>query len=521
MAAKTFSGAALVLMGMNTLARLLGFVRETAVAAIFGASRYTDAYQVAYTIPYFLQMVLGVALVSSVVPAMVRCIESGDEEEGWRVASITMNLTFILMALFAVAGVLGARLLVGWTAPGFDAETASMARRMTALMFPSVMFMSVAMLVTGILNARRRFAVAAFAPAFASFVIIAGVLLFGAGSPDALPVASLLSFVCMLLVQLPALRRIGFRYHFSFDRTNPVVRSVFRNLGAVFLGTATYQIYLAINRFFASGLPAGSISALNYAGKLMNLPLGIFVAAVSAGIFPLLSAQALEEDRRDMWDTTNRGLKLVLIFTLPAAAGLMALGQPIVRLLFERAAFTAEATAMTAGALFWFGPGMGAMAATQVLTRAFYALADTRTPLFFGLTSIAVNSGASILLTPLMGQGGLALANSLASLYYAAGMYILLRRRFAQADSGGLPRTLLKVLAGSVITAAAALFVYRLAAPVLLTRGGAGLLLAVGGAVCAGILGFLVVIFLLKENELFLFVKQLRGAQDRRAGKPL
>ena len=515
MAAKTFSGAALVLMGMNTLARLLGFVRETAVAAMFGASRYTDAYQVAYTIPYFLQMVLGVALVSSVVPAMVRCIEDGREEEGWLAASITMNFTFLLMAAFAVAGVLGARLLVRWTAPGFDAETASVAQRMTALMFPSVLFMSVAMLITGILNARRRFAVAAFAPAFASFVIIAGVLLFGARSPDALPLASLLSFVCMLLVQLPALRRIGFHYHFSFDRTNPVVRGVFRNLGAVFLGTATYQIYLAINRFFASGLSAGSISALNFAGKLMNLPLGIFVAAVSVGIFPLLSAQALEADKREMWDTANRGLKLVLIFTLPAAAGLMALGQPIVRLLFERAAFTADATVLTAGVLFWFGPGMGAMAATQVLTRAFYALTDTKTPLLFGLSSIAVNIGASIVLTPLMGAGGLALANSLASLYYAVGMYIVLQHRFPQAGSRSLLQTMAKVLVGSLATAVAAIGVYRSVAPVLLHRGGLGQLITVGGAVCAGILGFLVVIFLLKENELFLFLRQLRGKQDQ------
>ena len=506
---KNFAGAALALMLMNTLARLLGFVRETAMAAVFGAGRYTDAYQVAYTIPYFLQMVLGVALVSSIVPIMVGCMDGGNEEEGWRAASITMNLTFLLMAFFTLLGVFGADILIRLTAPGFGPETRNLSARMTAIMFPSVMFMSVAMLVTGALNARRRFAVAAFAPALSSLVIVLGILLFGNRYTYALPVATLVSFVCMLLVQLPALWRTGFRYSFSFDYRNPLVKSVFTNLTAVFLGTATYQIYLAINRFFASSLPEGSISALNYAGKLMNLPLGIFVTAVSVSIFPLLSAQALEDGKSEMWDTAGRGLKLVLLITLPAAAGLMALGQPIVGLLFERGAFTAEDTVMTARALFWFGPGMGAMAATQVLTRAFYALRDTRTPLYFGMTSIAVNIGASMLLTRPMGQGGLALANSLASLFYAIGLYLALLRRLPKADRREIPATLAKVLAGSAATAGAAIPAYRLAAAALSPRGSLGLLIALGGAICAGIFSFIVVIFLLKENEFFRFCKQL------------
>ena len=520
-AGNTFSSAALVLMLMNTLARLLGFFRETAVAARFGAGSYTDAYQVAYTIPYSLQMVLGVALVSSIVPVMVRCLDGGREDEGWQAASIIINLTFLIMAVITVLGVLGSRLLVNLTAPGFHQETADIAAVMTAMMFPSVIFMSVAMLITGILNACRRFAAAAFAPALASLVIILGVLLFGASNAYALPLASLFSFVAMLLVQIPALYRTGFRYSLSFDYRNPLVKGVFANLGAVFVGTATYQIYLAINRFFASGLSEGSISALNYAGKLMNLPLGIFVAAVSSGIFPLLSAQALEEDKSAMWETTNRGLKLVLIITLPAAAGLMALGQPIVKLLFERAAFTAEDTVMTAEALFWFGPGMGAMAATQVLTRAYYALGDTRTPLIFGISSIAVNIGCSILLTPVAQHGGLALANSLASLFYAAGMYILLLRRLPKAGYQDMLKTLIKVLAGSGTTACTALYAYRLAGSALMSMGTIGLFIAVGGAVCAGILSFIVVIFLLKENELFLFVKQWKKQSVAKAEEPL
>jgi putative peptidoglycan lipid II flippase len=517
--AKTFAGATLLLMLMNALSRLLGFVRETAMAAVVGAGQYTDAYQVAYTLPYFLQMVLGVALVSSIVPAVVRCVEAGRSEEGWRVASVIMNLTVILMSAVALAGVFGAKYLVALTAPGFSPETAALASTMTAIMFPAIVLMSVALLITGVLNARRRFAAAAFAPAFSSLVIIIGVVCFGPGHPYALPVATLISFAGMLLVQLPALRAAGFRYSFSLDGGNPLVKNVFTNLAAVFLGTATYQIYLAINRFFASSLVEGSISALNYAGKLMNLPLGIFVAAVASGIFPLLSAQALAADRRQMWLTADRGLKLVLLITLPAAAGLMALGQPIVRLLFERAAFTSQATVMTAQALFWFGPGMGAMAATQILTRAYYAIGDTKTPLFFGLSSIAVDIAASAALTPLLRQGGLSLANSVASLYYALGLYIVLRRRLPGADWRGSALTLAKSLAGAVATAASALAIYGLLGSRLAAAGSLGLLLSVGAAIGGGIAVYFFVIFLLKENELFDFARELLARRGKSAPK--
>ena len=516
--AKTLAGATLVLMIMNMAARLLGFFRETAVAAVYGASGFTDAYQVAYTLPYFLQMVLGMALVSSIVPVIVQNLKAGKKQEAWQAASITINLTAVLMVVLAVLGVLLSRLLVRLTAPDLPAETAALAARMTAIMFPSVIFMSIAMLITGILNACQRFALAAFAPAFSSLIIMVGVAAFGGRYPMALPLATLISFCGMLLIQLPGLKGTGFSYHFSFDLKNPDVRGIFRNLAAVFVGTATYQIYLAINRFFASGLAEGSISALNYAGKLMNLPLGIFVASMASAIFPLLSAQALARDRRPMWESVDRGLKLVFLITLPAALGLMALGEPIVQLLFQRGAFDAQDTVMTAKALFWFGPGMAGMAATQILTRAYYALGDSKTPLVTGLSSILVNVLASRFLLELLGCGGLSLANSLASLYNAAAMYILLHRRLPGHPGRGLLATTLKALAASLATGGAALAVYRWLTPVLglgLSAGGLPLMLGVAGAIFAGVLAYGIVIFLLKENELLFFVRQLIGQKKK------
>jgi putative peptidoglycan lipid II flippase len=498
-------------MIMNMMARLLGFIRETAIAGVFGATAFTDAYQVAYTMPYFLQMVLGTALVSSIVPVVIRKISEGREDEAWKIASITMNWTGILMAGLTLLCMAGARFLVSVTAPGFEGETANMAVRMTVIMFPSIILMGVGMLMTGILNARQKFAVASAAPAVSSLIIILGVLLFGRSNPYALPAATLLSFLGFMLIQIPALRQAGFRYVFSFDLRNPQVRGIFANLLPIFIGTATYQIYLAINRFFASGLSEGSISALNYASKLMNLPLGIFVSAVSSAIFPLLAAQAMEKDRTLLTGSINRGLKLVLLVTLPAAAGLMALRVPIVQLLFERGAFDRQATLLTASALLWFGPGMGAMAASQVLTRAYYAMGDARTPLWMGLVSIAVNIVASMLLMPRMDQGGLALANSLASLFYTLGMYGMLSRHIGDRQDKDLLATLLKTVAASLGTGLSAWTVYRFSGPWF---AGFGTSLQAAGqtglAILAGVTVYALGIVLLREKILWEFIGPLK-----------
>jgi len=248
----------------------------------------------------------------------------------------------------------------------------------------------------------------------------------------------------------------------------------------------------------------------------MNLPLGIFVSAISSAIFPLLAAQAMEKDRSLLMGSLNKGLKLVLLVTLPAAAGLMALRVPIVQLLFERGAFHHEATLMTASALLWFGPGMGAMAASQVLTRSYYAMGDARTPLWMGLASIGVNILASMVFMPYFAQGGLALANSTASLFNALGMYALLSRHIQQRQGKDLLATLSKTLLASVGTGLAAWGVYGVSAGWLSGFGNS--LQAIGRtglAILAGVAVYALGLLVLRENVLGEFAGQLKRPKKK------
>lgn len=486
---------------MNLFSRLLGFGREMVIADEFGASMAVDAYLVAYTIPYFLQAILGAALVTAAVPIFTQYIVDDNKDEAWKVASILINLTGLILVGFTVLGVVGASLLVKMMAPGFGPEAAELATFLTKIMFPTVIFMGVGMLLTGILNAFHFFAVPAFAPGFSSLVIILTVIFLGGQyGIYGLAVGTLVSMVGFLLVQFPLLKKLKFKYTFSLDYSHPAVKKVGVTIMPIVIGVAVNQIYFALNRIFASGLAEGSIAALNYAMRLMNLPLGIFVVAVSTAIFPALAAQAIKNEKRELGHTLMRGLRLVTLVSIPAAVGLIVLAEPVVRLLFERGAFDHRATLMTAQALVFFSIGMFAQAANLVITRAYYAVDDVRTPVIMSLISVGVNLILSFILVTPMGHGGLALANSLAATVNTVLLYFYLNRHLES-----VPHYKFFVSLGK-ISLASLLMGYLTVKTFTILPG--HLVIQVAGAIGAGVVVYGLAVLVLREEEALNLIKQ-------------
>jgi putative peptidoglycan lipid II flippase len=506
---KTIVKAAGAIVIMNLLSRLLGFGREVAIANEFGASMLVDAYLVAYTIPYFLQAVLGAALVTAAVPVFTQYLVEDRKEEAWQLASNLLNITLVVLAAFTLIGLLGAFWLVKLTAPGFNAEAALLAAKLVRIMLPSVIFMGVGMLLTGILNAFHVFAVPAFAPGFSSLVIIAAVVLFGARyGIEGLAAGTLLSMVGFLVIQYPLLKRLGFKYSFSLDFRHPVVKKISGTIMPIVIGVAVNQIYFAVNRIFASGLAEGSIAALNYSFRLMQLPLGIFVTAVSTAIFPALAAQAIKGERGQMGSTMMKGLTLVTLIAIPAAAGLIVLAEPVVKLLFERGAFDREAAVMTANALIFFSLGMFAQAANLVITRAYYAVNDVRTPVVMSLISVAANVALSFLFIGPLAHAGLALANSLAATVNTVLLYVYLGKHLPNLPQGRFFKSLAKIAAASAAMAWLVIKGYALL-PTLWSAVPQAMQVAAViafGGLCYGAL-----ILLLKEEEAWELLKKGLG----------
>lgn len=438
---KGVARAALVVMLMTFLSRILGLARDAAIAAAFGASGVTDAYMVAYTLPYALQAVSGVAFVIVILPAVTSYLVAGRQEEGWQVASQIGSVIFLVLTLAAVAGIALAPWLVKAVAPGFSAAEAELATRLTRIMFPSIVLMGCGMLVSGILNAGRRFSVAAVAPGVVNIVIILAVFL--AASIEGVAWGTLAGFAAFLLVQLPELKKVGFRYSPGFNLGHPAVRQALASLGPVLLAVSVTQVYLIMNRFFASSLAAGSITALDLANRTMNLP-GIFVSSVYTAIFPALAERAALGDREGLAQTLTGGLRMVIFLILPASLGMIILKEPLVAVLYQRGAFDSAAAELTSKALFYFAAGYPGLAVNTVLLRAYYALGNALLPAVLGLISVGINLGLSMLLLPRMGHEGLALANSLATLAYSALLLMALKKRLPEISLGGLVSFLVK-----------------------------------------------------------------------------
>lgn len=451
--------AALMVLIINLISRVLGFVRDAVIAHEFGASGATDAYLVAYTLPYSLQAILGMAFATVMVPVVTGYLIRGEEEEGWRIVSSILNGTALVLGGLTVLGILFAPQLVRIMAPGFDEETVALTAYLSRIMFPSIVFMGLGMLITGVLNAGKHFTMPAVAPAFANIIIILTVVFFGDKYRiQGLAVGTLVGFVGFMLIQLPNLRRLGFKYSLILERQNPEVQKISLAIIPMTLSIAVNQILLAVNRFFASGLTAGSITALDFANRLMNLPLGIFVAAVTTAVYPAMAEGVAKKDNRLLAQNLTKGLGTVTVAIIPAAVGLMVLRVPVVQLLFERGAFDAQATAMTAQALFYFCLGLWFVAVNTVMTRGFYALEDLKTPLILGMLSIVVDVLLSWLLLPYLGHGALALANSLAAGVNTWFLYRALRRKIPLWDAGPVFQTTGKSLLAAVPMAAVVAF---------------------------------------------------------------
>ncbi|MGI6361666.1 MAG: murein biosynthesis integral membrane protein MurJ [Bacillota bacterium] len=503
-----------IILAINLIVKLLGFIRETSIAWGFGATAITDAYKVAYTIPYFLQAILGFALVTVTVPVLTRYWINNDQEAAFHVGSSITNIIAIIMAVVSVIGIAFAPTLVFLTAPNLAPETSVLAIEMTRIMFPSVLFMSLGMVFTGILNSRYRFAAGALAPGISNIVIICSVLLFSTSGILSLAWGTLISFAAFFTFLLIAVKRAGFRYQPKLDLQHSAVKGVLKDIMPIVLGVAVNQIYALINRIFASGLADGSISALDFANKLMNLPIGVFVAAVAAAIYPALAERALKKDNIGLAKTMNKGLGMVLLVAIPASIGLIVLSQPIVQLLFERGAFDAAATSTTAYALSFYCVGLVAVAANMILTRAYYSFNDVKTPVFMGMISIGVNVAASFILLPIFQHGGLALANSIAAFVNTVLLYTFLRRRLSEISTTRLFKSAGKVLISSLLMGVIVMLIMRL------TSGFAtstfNLLVCVGGSIIIGCIVYFLLVKLLRVEEVESFIGILREKLQRK-----
>ena len=444
------------LIGVATFSsRILGFVRDMVLAKMFGATPAADAFFVAYRVPNLLRELFAEGSMSSAfIPVFTEYQTLKSKRDAWELASAVFTTLLTIVTGITILGIILASGIVWLLAPGFHNDPAKlgMTTLLTQIMFPYLIFISLAALAMGILNSMRAFAAPAFSPVFFNIFIIGCALFLSPTMSEPIlgvAIGVVAGGASQFAMQLPGLRLRGMLFGFRFAPSHPGVRRIGTLMVPSLLGLSVTQINITVSTILASFF-AGGPTYLFYGMRLIQFPLGIFGVALATAILPTLSAQATRGALDELRTTLGFGLRMILFIILPAMFGLILLRQPIIHLFFEHGTFTAHDTAETAAAVLCYSVGLWAFGSVRIIVSAFYSLQDTRTPAITAAIAVAANLIFSLLLMSSLGASGLALATALAAMLNGGILVVVLHRRLGGVEWGSVGRSGLRVLVASV-----------------------------------------------------------------------
>lgn len=421
----------------TSISRILGYIRDMLIAQVFGAGFAADAFYAAYRIPNLLRRLLGEgALSASYIPVFTEYLTLQKKEETQKFLNAVFTTFFLILTLLTILGIIFAPQITTLFAWGFQVtpDKLELTISLTRIMFPYLLFICLAALLLGTLNSLHVFLIPSLAPANLSiaeifFVLVVYAYFHPLNPIKGLAVAVLVGGLLQFLFQLPALFKRGWKLRWHFDLTHPGLRRIGLLMLPAMLGFSVEQINAFVDTICASFLREGSITALYYSNRLMQLPLAIFGIAIATVSLPLMSKSATEKNISELKETLSLSLRMMVFIIFPAMIGLMILSVPIIRLLFERGKFNSLATHSTANALFYYSLGLFAYSGVKIVASAFYSLKDTKTPVKIAVLCMSLNVVLNLLLMGPMGVGGLALATAISSIVNLTFLTIFLRKR--------------------------------------------------------------------------------------------
>ncbi len=454
------------IVGAGTLlSRLLGLGRDMALAAIFTREE-TDAFFVAFTIPNALRQLLGEgAMSSAVVPVLSATLATDGEEAARSFFARVRGLSLIVLAIATALGMIFARPLCELFAAGYHARPGEFERTvsLTRVVFPYIFLMGTAAMGMAALHAKRKFAVASFAPGLlnvaflvAAFALPGPLAAWGVDRVQALAVGALAGGILQVVAQWPALHALGFLRRPRLDLKDARVREVLRRIAPMTFGIGVYYIDLMLARRFLSELGTGAQSEFAWAMRLCDFPQGIFVMALSTASLPSMASLAARRDLGELSKTYAHGMRLALFVAIPASVALAVLAEPIVVALFQRGEFTSFAARETARALVWQGGAIWTVAAVRQLVPVFHALGDTRTPVIVSALDLAAFVGLALALRGPMGHVGISVAVAGSSAVQMVLLAVALKRRLGTVHAAEIASSAGRTLAASLVAAAAA-----------------------------------------------------------------
>jgi putative peptidoglycan lipid II flippase len=496
--------AALLIMVITIISKVLGFGREIVLAYFYGASSVSDVYLIALTIPGVIFAFIGTGIATGYIPMYSKIKAEEGIENANKYTNNLVNIVLILCSSLVILGLIFTEELVKIFALGFEGETLKLAVTFTKITLVAIYFSALIYIFNGYLQLKDNYTIPALIGLPLNLIIIISIFVSTITNTVVLAIGFVLATVSQLIFLLPFIYRQKFRYRPVFQfKDKHIIKMTYISI-PIIIGASIDQVNILVDRTIASQIVDGGISALNYANRLNLFIQGIFVLSIATVLYPNISRMAAEKNLDKLKNTLSVAITGIIILVLPASIGMMLFAEPIVQLLFGRGAFGAQDINMTSNALFFYSIGMIGFGLREILSKAFFAVQDTKTPMINAGIAVLLNIILNVILSKFLGLGGLALATSISAILCSFLLFISLKRKIGLFKIKKMVISLFKVSIASVAMALTSKIIYMSLLDNI--SGSSALLLSIG----VGIFSYLVVLLVLKIEELNSLIKIIR-----------
>ncbi|QNO13378.1 murein biosynthesis integral membrane protein MurJ [Alkalicella caledoniensis] len=500
---------AILLILISIISKVIGFGREIILAYFYGASNISDAYIISMTIPTVVFAFIGSAISTAFIPMYTKIEKHSGEGEANNYTNNLVNLLMIVSTIIVFLGLIFTKQIVFIFASGFEGETLALAIRFTRVSLLGIYFTSLVYVFNSFLQIKGNYVTPALIGFPMNIIIVLSIILSYYTSVILLAVGVVLSVLAQFVFLIPSIYKKSFRYKKIIDIKNPQIKNMMYLALPVILGVAVNDINVIVDRTIASQLATGGISALNYAQRLNGFVQGIIVVSISTAMYPLISKMAVENKYKDLKKTLSEAIVGTSMLIMPCTLGAMIFSTPIIETLFGRGAFDTQAIEMTSNALFFYALGMTGIGLRQILSRPFYSMQDTKTPVINASIGMVINIFLNIILSRYLGIGGLALATSISATITALLLFISLRRKIGPFGMKQISISFLKVLFSSMVMGLASKISFNYLTNI--STQNASLLMAI----FIGAISYFVVIYFMKIEEVDVLVASLKKKLGR------
>lgn len=501
---------AIVLMLATVTSKILGFVREMVLGYFYGVSDVAGAYKIALTIPGTIFAIIGAGIATGYIPMYSRVEKEKGLLTANRFTSNMINVVMLLCTIIVIFVLAFTTPVVKIFASGLQGYELELTVMMTKFTIVGVYFTALVYIFTAYLNLKNNFLIPALVAIPMNIIVIVSIWLSSNMGVEVLAIGTLISIAAQMVFLAPFIRKTGYRHKLSLNRKDEDLKKMVLLAVPVIIGISVNQINTIVDKTIASEISINAVAALDYAVKLNGFVQGIFVMSIVTAMYPMISRMGVENNIVGLKNSLKEAIISVCLLVIPVTVGAMVLSEPVVRVLFGRGAFGEEGIAMTSGALFFYSIGMIGYGLREVISKAFYSLQDTKTPMINAAVAVVINIILCLILSQVMGMNGLALATSTAGIFCTITLFISLRKKIGSISLKEIIISMIKISIASVIMGVIARFVFSAVSASL------GVTLGLMIAIIVGALAYFVVIYFMRINEVKSIIEMVKGRIKRK-----